>query len=363
MGIDEQQLLSFQRYLSNAKKVLCIVGAGMSASSGIPTYQWQRGSWNGYTSLDLATPEAFHNDPGLVWLFYSSRRAEALRAKPNNGHFALAEFCRRFPSGVARKRGSSAEKPAESNLANKQVLVVSQNVDGLHQRAGHPSESLVELHGSVFGLKCTQFFCNYRSRNDKDRFLTPALHKNTPRDTPTTAKKRRRESFRHDEVKNVKKQHISEEAEGQKSREISMTPDSPSGLKTVTPFPTLETSELPMCPDCHSGLLRPAVVWFGESLPLTQMDEVDRFFNVGNPVDLVLVIGSSGKVWPAMGYVERAKKSGSKVAIFNTVIEDLDQVRKSKDIWGFEGDAAQILPGALKPLIGDLYKPRNWQNR
>lgn len=93
------------------------------------------------------------------------------------------------------------------------------------------------------------------------------------------------------------------------------------------------------------------------------MDEVDQFFNKGGPVDLVLVIGTSGKVWPAMGYVERAKKSGSRVAIFNRVIEDLDQVRDSKDIWGFQGDAAQLLPKALKPLIGERYKPRDWRRR
>ncbi|SCU78245.1 LAFA_0A05666g1_1 [Lachancea sp. 'fantastica'] len=366
MDIDEQQLLSFQRYLSHAKKVLCIVGAGMSASSGIPTYQWQKGIWRGYTSLDLATPEAFQNNPGLVWLFYSSRRLEALRARPNNAHFALAELCRRFPSQIKQDTASKDRSHEEVfTLSNRKVLVVSQNVDGLHQRAGHPSDSLVELHGSVFGLKCTQFFCNYRSCNDRDKFLTPALHRNTPSITPNTAKKRRRNSVQ--DAPAVKKARLAEPNESGDKHETqldtSIEPSAGKNSQPEAPLPTLDASELPRCPECHEGLLRPAVVWFGESLPLRQMDDVDRFFNVGEPVDLVLVIGSSGKVWPAMGYVERAKKSKSKVAIFNTTIEDLEKVRKDRNVWGFQGDAAEILPKALKPLIGEQYKPRNGRVR
>ncbi|SCU77925.1 LAME_0A02696g1_1 [Lachancea meyersii CBS 8951] len=360
MEVDEQQLLSFQRYLLHSKKVLCIVGAGMSASSGIPTYQWQRGSWHGYTSLDLATPEAFQNNPGLVWLFYSTRRLEALRARPNDAHFALAELCRRFSSGIVRESDSKNNSDIQLGLTNRKVLVVSQNVDGLHQRAGHPSESLVELHGSVFGLKCTQFFCNYSSRNDKDKFLTPALYQNTPSDTQTTTKKRRRDSVA--EASAIKKPRLENKDHNGVHPETLMHSE-PKSSDIETPFPTLDVSELPTCPKCHEGLLRPAVVWYGESLPLKQMDEVDRFFNSGDPVDLVLVIGSSGKVWPAMGYVERAKKSRSKVAIFNSTIEDLEQVRKDKNVWGFQGDAAEILPKALRPLIGEQYKPRGGRVR
>ncbi|CEP63493.1 uncharacterized protein LALA0_S08e03730g [Lachancea lanzarotensis] len=364
MEIDEQQLLSFQRYLSHAKKVLCIVGAGMSASSGIPTYQWQKGSWRGYTALDLATPEAFQNNPGLVWLFYSSRRLEALRARPNDAHFALAELCRRFPSGTKQDTASRNSKQEGSALTSRRVLVVSQNMDGLHQRAGHPLDSLVELHGSVFGLKCTQFFCNYRSCNDRDRFLTPALYKSTPpSDTPKTVRKRRRNSVENASAGNKKPRLAVQEEQKDELQPESLSEAIKSESQDETPLPTLDPSDLPRCPECHEGLLRPAVVWFGESLPLHQMDVVDQFFNVGGPVDLVLVIGSSGKVWPAMGYVERAKKSKSKIAIFNTTIEDLEEVRKDKNVWGFQGDAAKILPKALKPLIGEQYRPRNGRVR
>ncbi|SCU78530.1 LADA_0A06084g1_1 [Lachancea dasiensis] len=362
MDFDEQQLKTFQHYLSNAKKVLCIVGAGMSASSGIPTYQWQRGLWRGYTSLDVATPEAFQNDPGLVWLFYSSRRLQALRARPNRGHFALAELCRRFPSGIAGKADNKTDSVRQApQLSPKNVLVVSQNVDGLHQRASHPENSLVELHGNVFGLRCTQFFCNYSSRNNRDRYLTSALRAHTPVDVPR--KKRLRKSSEDEESVKGGKKRLLEENRFQTG---NVDPGAQSDSTDSTEYPSLPTlgaADLPICPACHQGILRPAVVWFGESLPLTQMDEVDRFFNVGGPVDLVLVIGSSGKVWPAMGYVERAKKTGSKVAIFNTLIDDLDEVRKAKDIWGFQGDAAKILPKALKPLIGEHYLPRDWRKR
>ncbi|CAR21159.1 KLTH0A03300p [Lachancea thermotolerans CBS 6340] len=363
MAESDGQMQQFQRYLSKARKILCIVGSGVSASSGIATYQLQKGSWHGYTALDLATPEAFQNDPGLVWLFYSNRRYEALRAKPNEGHYALAELCRRYPSGISRRGDSaSGQHPPASVNDKKKVLVVSQNVDGLHQRAGHPPESLVELHGSVFGLRCTQFFCNYRSRNSNDRFLTPALYRYTPRNRGANKKRTKRVSL-HDGTE-TKKRRLDSTANGVQGQETDLEPPS-SEEESERPemFPTLEPGDLPSCPQCHQGILRPAVVWYGESLPLDQMDEVDQFFNKGGPVDLVLVIGTSGKVWPAMGYVERAKKSGSRVAIFNRVIEDLDQVRDSKDIWGFQGDAAQLLPKALKPLIGERYKPRDWRRR
>lgn len=366
MAEDDIQLRQFQKYLIKARKILCIVGSGASASSGIATYQLQKGSWHGYTALDLATPEAFQSDPGLVWLFYSSRRYEALRAKPNDAHFALAELCKRFSSGIVRRDGdrptvevSRIGERGRSTGNTRSVLVVSQNVDGLHHRAGHPRESLVELHGSLFELKCTQFLCNYRTRNDKDPFLTSALYRYTPRDSQI-CKKRARNGSSTDEPKSKRpKNEDSNEKEDEALSEDSSLQDS----EQADVFPTLDRSDLPNCPRCHQGVLRPAVVWFGESLPLNQMDEVDQFFGTGDAVDLVLVIGTSGKVWPAMGYVERAKKSGSKIAIFNSVIEDLDQVRKNKKVWGFQGDAAQLLPKALKPLIGEKYKPRDWQRR
>ncbi|GCE97324.1 hypothetical protein ZYGM_004879 [Zygosaccharomyces mellis] len=331
---DDPQLKSFHTYLKQCRKILCVVGAGLSQSSGIPTYQLQKGTWKGYTSIDLATPEAFQTNPGLVWLFYSNRRYIAMKAEPNKGHIALTELAKRMKE------------------RRKEVFVVTQNADGLHQRAGQSDVDLCELHGSLFELRCTSFFCTYKGRNTKDLFLTPSLRELTPRDVGV--KRRLRDQL---------------PALGKRRKKLN----TPIGKKEYTenedslsssdfdPLPEIKEEDLPHCPECHEGLLRPGVVWFGEPLPLMDMDKVDKFFapqeeGTNDHIDLVLVIGTSGKVWPAMGYVERCKQSGGRVAIFNTHIEDKDKVRKDRTVWGFEGEASEWLPRALEPVIGKHFK-------
>ncbi|QLL33203.1 hypothetical protein HG536_0E01140 [Torulaspora globosa] len=335
---DTRHLKSFHRYLKKARKVLCIVGAGLSQSSGIPTYQLQRGSWKGYTSLDLATPEAFDANPGLVWLFYSNRRYIAMRAKPNRGHYALAELAKRM-----RERRRS-------------VLVVTQNVDGLQRRAGQAEQDLCELHGSLFDLRCTSFFCTYKGSNTRDLFLTPKLREFTPRDVGV---KRKRAAELERSAKRARRGPAG--PSGATASQAS-EPEETASSSDFDPLPHLDQEDLPHCPKCKTGLLRPGVVWFGEPLPLLQMDKVDAFFVQGNddsttPIDLVLVIGTSGKVWPAMGYVERCKQNGGRVAVFNTKIDDLDLVNRDNASWAFQGEASYWLPRALEPIIGKIYGP------
>jgi len=113
------------------KKIVFVTGAGISQESGIPTFRGTDGLWRKYDPMQLATIDAFYDDPKLVWEWYEDRR------KPNPGHFAIAEF----------------EK-------YKEVIVLTQNIDGLHQRAG--STNVLELHGSIIRIKCTK--CNF---NDK----------------------------------------------------------------------------------------------------------------------------------------------------------------------------------------------------
>lgn len=142
------------------------------------------------------------------------------------------------------------------------------------------------------------------------------------------------------------------------------------------PLPQIDVESLPQCPRCKEGLLRPGIVWFGEPLPLIQMDKVDNFFIKGSTtsfasssilpshkIDLILVIGTSGKVWPAMSYVERCKQNGGKIAIFNTEIEDIEAIKKDKSSWGFQGEAAYWLPRALAPIIGCHIRPRDKTRR
>jgi len=106
-----EDMQSFHEHLLSSKRILALLGAGLSASSGLPTFRGAGGLWRTHDAMDLATPEAFDNDPGLVWQFYSYRRHKALQASPNKAHYALAE--------LARKRGGEG------------FTCLSQNVDGM----------------------------------------------------------------------------------------------------------------------------------------------------------------------------------------------------------------------------------------
>jgi len=119
--------------LRNARKILVLTGAGMSAESGVPTFRdAQGGLWSKYRPEELATPAAFREHPRVVWDWYAERRANIGRVNPNAGHIALAEMERHFDT----------------------MLVATQNVDGLHQRAG--STSVVELHGNIMRSICSE---------------------------------------------------------------------------------------------------------------------------------------------------------------------------------------------------------------
>lgn len=89
--------------------------------------------------------------------------------------------------------------------------------------------------------------------------------------------------------------------------------------------------------------MRPGVVWFGELLPLRVLDGIDTFVEAG-PIDLILVIGTSGTVYPANSYVDLVRLRGGKVAIFNTDIDDDVVAGDVEGTWGFRGDAAEWLP-------------------
>ncbi|MDH3617543.1 MAG: NAD-dependent deacylase [Nitrosopumilus sp.] len=131
---------SIEDQLKNAKKIVFVTGAGISQESGIPTFRGNDGLWRSYDAMKLATIDAFYENPKLVWEWYNERRKNIFSAKPNLGHKAIAEL----------------EKFS-------QVVVLTQNIDGLHQMAG--STKVLELHGSIVKIKCT--VCDY-----KDEILT-----------------------------------------------------------------------------------------------------------------------------------------------------------------------------------------------
>ncbi|MEM0468353.1 MAG: NAD-dependent protein deacetylase [Pyrobaculum sp.] len=196
----------------------CIVftGAGISAESGVPTFRGAGGLWENYRPEDLATPQAFFNNPTLVWSWYRWRQEIVYNAKPNAAHYAVAELER---MGIVK-------------------AVVTQNVDGLHQRAG--SVNVIELHGSLWRARCTKCGAVYQL--------------NSPVEV-----------------------------------------------------------DAPVCEKC-GGLLRPDVVWFGESLPA---EAWRRAVELAVSSDLVLIIGTSGVVYPAALIPQIAKSNGAVLVEIN----------------------------------------------
>lgn len=186
--------------LASAKSVVFLTGAGVSKESGIPTFrEAQTGLWENYNPEELATPQAFQANPVLVWQWYDHRRRKLDEVAPNPGHYAIAEL---------------------ETLLSK-VVVLTQNVDGLHAISG--STDVVELHGNI-----REFYCFDRKHAAKDV---------------------------------------------------------PKGLKEP--------------PHCHCGsLLRPAVVWFNESLPPEALSRAQK--EIEN-CQLLFVVGTSSLVHPAAG--------------------------------------------------------------
>ncbi|KAL5336648.1 DHS-like NAD/FAD-binding domain-containing protein [Aspergillus crustosus] len=307
---------SFQEYLKGSKRIMALLGAGLSASSGLPTFRGAGGLWRTYDATDLATPEAFEANPDLVWQFYSYRRHMALKAEPNRAHYALAELARR----------------------NKEFVTLSQNVDGLSQRANHPPEQLHLLHGNLFTVKCTSFYCKYSRDNDFTDPIVPALAipKNFPEPNPSLEDKTGEEASKS----LYSAMGIGEENELDISDER-------------VPLEPLSRDVLPQCPECKEGLLRPGVVWFGEALPTQTLDYVDNWLQEGK-VDLMLVIGTSSRVFPAAGYVEIARSKGARVAVVNMDPNDMGKGKFTSKDWFFQGDAGVIVPEILKSVIGDI---------
>ena len=123
-------------------RVLVLTGAGVSAESGIPTFRGKNGYWRNLDPTKLATPEAFARDPQLVWDWYRERRERIRNARPNAAHEAIARLARR----------------------TEEFLLVTQNVDDLHARAGIPADKMVQIHGDIFVTRCSRCDFSYAGR-------------------------------------------------------------------------------------------------------------------------------------------------------------------------------------------------------
>ena len=122
------------------------------------------------------------------------------------------------------------------------------------------------------------------------------------------------------------------------------------------PVPHIEVKDLPHCPECQTGLLRPGVVWFGEMLPSDTLEAIDEFIEEDKPIDLIMVIGTSAKVYPAAGYVDVARQKGARVAVVNVDRADAPGGRNGlvEGDWFFQGDAGVVVPEMLKTVTGEL---------
>ena len=239
--------------IKTSKHVVIFTGAGISVESGIPAYRGEKGLWNKYDPNIYANITYFLQDPSYYWNFFREVRYPMLKkVKPNKAHLALAEL---------------------ETVGNLKI-VITQNIDGLHQDAG--SSSVIELHGTtrtIYCLNCSQ-------------------------------------EYSMDEV-----------------------------------FSMLEAQIPPLCSECK-GKLRPAVVFFGESLN----SQILRLaFEEAENCDFLLAVGSSLVVHPAADIPRMAKQRGAFLAIINIEKTPLDTTAD----YVINDEAGKILPQIVQSLKDD----------
>lgn len=127
-NLDMDEIIQVAR---SARRVAVIGGAGVSSESGIPTFRGEGGLWRKFRAEELATPQAFAHDPKLVWEFYDYRRGVVAEARPNPAHETIVAMEEYYP----------------------EFLVITQNIDGLHELAG--SKNVLEIHGNLWKERCT----------------------------------------------------------------------------------------------------------------------------------------------------------------------------------------------------------------
>jgi NAD-dependent deacetylase len=236
------------RTIAAARRVVVSTGAGISQESGIPTFRdAQEGIWARFDPQQLATEAGFRADPARVWAWYGYRRDRVLACEPNAGHRALVDLAQDFAD----------------------LVVVTQNIDGLHQRAG--SADVVELHGSILRYRCLD-----------------------------------------------------------------------AGHPAPEPFAPDADGMPPPCDACGSPL-RPDVVWFGEVLP---QPAVERAWALAAECDVLLVVGTSGTVWPAAELPSVARRAGARVVEVNP---EPGAATRAADLV-LRGRAGDVLPRLVRDV-------------
>jgi NAD-dependent deacetylase len=225
-------------------RALVLTGAGVSAESGIPTFRGRDGYWRNLDPAKLATPEAFASDPKLVWEWYRERRQRIRNAQPNAAHEAIVKLA----------------KHAD------EFLLVTQNVDDLHARAGTEKENMVQIHGDIFVTRCSRCDFSYAGRGGSPEPPGACVVQ------PTNGR-----------------------------------------LRSIAA--TSNDADLPRCPECHA-LLRPGVVWFGEQLSRNELERVEDFLDRG-ACDVVIVAGTTATFGYIIDWALRASRDGAELIEVN----------------------------------------------
>lgn len=234
--------------MKHPSRIVVLTGAGISKESGLDTFRDAGGVWERYRIEDVATPEGYRRNPAKVHRFYNEQRMQLSSVQPNAAHHALARL--------------------ERELGDR-LLVVTQNIDDLHERAG--STRLIHMHGELLKVRCEH--CE-RIWNETGEIST-------------------------------------------------------------------ETA----CPHCgRIGGVRPHIVWFGE-IPL-QMDEI---FGAIDRCMLFVAIGTSGNVYPAAGFVERARMNGETHTIELNLEPSVGASRFADVTYG---PATEVVPAWVDRLLG-----------
>jgi NAD-dependent deacetylase len=231
------------------KKYLVLTGAGISAESGIRTFRDTGGLWENHDVMDVASPDGFRRNPAMVWDFYKERYRQSLSVQPNPAHLAFKRL---------------------EDALGEGFRLITQNVDGLHERAG--SERLYEMHGKLSRCFCSR--CGQRF-----------------------------------------------------------------GMEEID-----QSEEIPTCSKC-GGNLRPDIVWFGE-VPYFLYEIEDQL----KSCDVFMIVGTSGMVYPAAGFVMTAKLFGA-----HTIAINLEK----PDNFGFidefhQGKSGELVPPIVDDIIGSL---------
>ena len=239
----DSDLVTLARQIQSSTRITVLTGAGVSAASGVPTFRGKEGLWKNFSPDQLATEQAFRRDPRLVWEWYNWRRELVSRCQPNAAHQVLAAWSKRFPG----------------------FTVITQNVDGLHERAG--TQNVIRYHGSIWEVTCWN-----RCKSSPPRWWDDTV-----------------------------------------------------------PFTTIP----PVCQNC-GGLVRPGVVWFGESIdPAIAARSLEAA-----QCDLFLTVGTSAVVYPAAGLTFEAKDHGA----FTVEINPEATPASSEVDLAIQGPAEAVLP-------------------